>query len=172
MKYLRLFESFEDIDKICREYGITKYAINPDGSINVNNFIWISNCNLTKLPIKFSKSLGFYCENNKLKTLEGSPVEVNGNFFCGDNKLTSFEFAPKIIRGTLDCCNNNIKTFEHFPNFIKNHFFCDNNLIFDVWSLFYDDSKIELLNDFDIFRDEDKDISSIFIDRLNDFLEM
>ncbi len=33
-----------------------------------------------------------------------------------------------------------------------------------------DDGKIELLNDFDIFRDEDTDIPAIFIDRLNDFL--
>ena len=32
------------------------------------------------------------------------------------------------------------------------------------------DEKIELLNDFDIFRDEDTDIPSIIMDRLNDFL--
>ncbi len=78
----------------------------------------------------------------------------------------------KIIRGTLDCCNNNIKTFEHFPNFIKHSFFCDNNPIFDVWSLFYDYSKIELLNDFDILETKIRIFPSIFIDRLNDFLEM
>ncbi len=96
MKYLKLFESFNkfEIDEICRNYNIELYTINPDGSINVNDFIWISNYNLTKLPIKFSKSLSFHCENNKLKTLEGSPVEVNGGFYCRDNYLTSFEFAP------------------------------------------------------------------------------
>ncbi len=47
-----------------------------------------------------------------------------------------------------------------------------NNPIWCVWILFEDCNKIELLNDFDIFRDEDTDIPAIFIDRLNDFLEM
>ncbi len=37
---------------------------------------------------------------------------------------------------------------------------------------FEDTNKIELLNDFDIFRDENTDKPVIFLDRLNDFLEM
>jgi hypothetical protein len=41
-----------------------------------------------------------------------------------------------------------------------------------VWILFLYCTKIELLNDFDIFRDENTDEPKIFIDRLNDFLEM
>ncbi len=40
----------------------------------------------------------------------------------------------------------------------------------DVWNLFEDWTKIELLNDFDIFRDEDTDKPAIIMDRLNDFL--
>mgnify|MGYP000489434140 CR=1 FL=1 len=35
MRYLRLFESFEDIDEICRKYIIRNYTINLDGSIDV-----------------------------------------------------------------------------------------------------------------------------------------
>ncbi len=46
------------------------------------------------------------------------------------------------------------------------------NPIYEIWNLFKDTSKIELLNDFDIFRSEDTDEPAIFIDRLNDFLEM
>ena len=30
MKYLKLFESFEDINEICRKYNITNYTINTD----------------------------------------------------------------------------------------------------------------------------------------------
>ncbi len=36
MKYLKLFESFEDIDKICKKYSIKNYTINTDGSIDVD----------------------------------------------------------------------------------------------------------------------------------------
>ena len=171
MKYLRLFESFEDIKEICEKYDIKDYTINPDGTIDVNSMVYLYNKKLTKLPLKFNKiGGGFYCYNNKLTTLEGSPVEVSGVFNCRFNKLISFEFAPKIIRGSFCCSWNNIKTFEYFPSFIKDNFWCDDNPIEEVCKLFEDWTKIELLNDFDVFRDEDTDIPSIFINRLNDFL--
>ena len=170
MKYLKLFESFEDIKEICKKYVIKDYIINPDGSIDANKVnLYLSG--LTKLPLKFNKVNGyFYCSNNELTSLEGSPVEVNGYFDCCNNEFTSFEFAPKIIRGDFYCECNNIKSFEYFPSFVKNDFICFSNPIFTVWILFEDWTKIELLNDFDIFRDEDTDIPAIFIDRLNDFL--
>ena len=171
MRYLKLFESFEDIDEICREYNISNYTINPDESIDVNNTVDLSNLVLTKLPLKFNKVNGdFSCGHNRLTSLEGSPIEINNSFWCNFNRLTSFEFAPKIIRGGFDCENNNIKTFEHFPSYIKYYFCCDDNPISYVWYLFEDLTKIELLNDFDIFRDEDTDKPAIFIERLNDFL--
>jgi anaerobic ribonucleoside-triphosphate reductase activating protein len=55
-------------------------------------------------------------------------------------------------------------------SFVKDYFWCDYNPIWVVWNLFRDTSKIELLNDFDIFRDEDTDEPAIIMDRLNDFL--
>ena len=175
MKYLRLFESFENIDEICRKYNIKNYTINPDGSIDVkyvkDDYVDLYNKGLTKLPIKFNKINGhFSCSYNELTSLEGSPIEINGSFYCDDNKLTSFEFAPKIIRRDFECRWNNIKTFEYFPSFIKDDFICNNNPIYEVWNLFLDISKIELLNDFDIFRDEDTDEPAIVMERLNDFL--
>ena len=175
MRYLKLFESFEDIDEICKKYGIVNYTINPDESIDVkcvnDYYVNLYDKGLTKLPLKFNKiDGGFYCYNNKLTTLEGSPIEVNGGFYCNDNKLTSFEYAPKIIRGDFGCEWNNIKSFEYFPSFIKRDFWCEYNPIYEVWILFMDDGKIELLNDFDIFRDEDTDKPAIIMDRLNDFL--
>ena len=171
MRYLKLFESFEDIDEICREYWIRNYTINPDKSIDVNGYVNLCNKKLTKLPLKFNKVNGFlYCHENKLTSLEGSPVEVNNDFYCYNNNLTSLKYAPKIIRGDFDCHTNNIKSFEYFPNFVKLDFYCGYNPIYEVWKLFNDTSKIELLNDFDIFRDEDTDEPSIVLDRLNDFL--
>ena len=171
MKYLKLFEGFEDIDEICRKYYIENYTINPDVSIDVNDTVNLFNKKLTKLPLKFNKVNGYFtCSGNKLTSLEGCPIEVNGYFSCDYNKLESFEFAPKIIRGDFDCSNNNIKTFEHFTSYIKIDFWCDDNPIYEVWDLFRDWTKIDLLNDFDIFRDEDTDTPGIIMERLNDFL--
>ena len=171
MRYLKLYESFEDIHEICKEHGIIDYTINPDGSIDVNYNVNLYFQGLTKLPLKFNKANnGFNCSINKLTSLEGSPIEVNAYFSCSNNKLKSFQFAPKIIRGHFDCQNNNIKSFEYFPSFVKNVFWCWGNPICEVWKLFEDTTKIELLNDFDIFRDEDTDEPAIVMDRLNDFL--
>ena len=171
MKYLKLFESFEDIDEICKKYGITDYNINTDGSIDVDVNVYLSNKKLAKLPLKFNKVNGYFnCSRNNLTSLEGSPVEVNNGFYCHKNELTSFEYAPKIIRGNFHCQWNNIKTFEHFPSYVKYDFYCHGNPIYEVWELFEDWTKIELLNDFDIFRDEDTDEPTIVMDRLNDFL--
>ncbi len=156
MKYLKLFESFENIDKICKKYKIENYTINPDGSIDSKGNIYLIDKKLDKLPLKFNKVNEFLCSNNKLTSLEGSPIEVNYDFHCNFNKLTSFKFAPKIIRGDFVCAYNNIKTFEYFPIYVKN-FNCFENPIWEVWHLFRDTTKIELLNDFDVFRDEDTD---------------
>jgi len=172
--YTELNEGFINnikIKIICKKYNIEKYTINPDGSIDVDGSIHLFNKNLTKLPLKFNKINGiFSCSYNKLTSLEGSPVEINGHFYCRDNKLTSFKGAPKIINGGFVCDNNKIKSFEYFPSFIEDDFVCWVNPIFEVWDLFQDTTKIELLNDFDIFRDEDTDTPAIIMDRLNDFL--
>jgi hypothetical protein len=177
MKYLRLFESFEgnefieDIEGICRKYGIIDYTINSDGSIDVDYIVDLENKKLTKLPIKFNKINGYFdCSSNELTSLEGSPKEVNTNFLCYNNNLESFEYTPRIIRGDFVCEWNYIKSFEYFPSFVKYRFNCLGNPIWYVWDIFRDKSKIELLNDFDIFRDEDTDKPAIVMDRLNDFL--
>ena len=175
MKYLKLFEGFDKskIDEICKKYSIENYTINKDGSIDVDGCVDLFDKKLTKLPLKFNKINGYFnCSWNDLTSLKGSPKEVNSSFSCYNNELTSFEFSPKIIRGVFNCQYNNIKSFEYFPSYIKDEFWCVVNPICEVWYLFEDTTKIELLNDFDIFRDEDTDEPSIFIERLNDFLEM
>ena len=39
MRYLKLFESFEDINEICKKYGIKDYIVNPDESIDVSEVV-------------------------------------------------------------------------------------------------------------------------------------
>ena len=173
MKYLRLYESFDEveIDEICRIHWIYDYTINPDGSIDVNKSVELSYYGLTKIPIQFNKvNDDFFCSYNNIKTFEGAPKEVNGVFCCDYNQLTSFKYAPKRINEDFSCISNNIITFEYFPSYVGGHFNCFGNPIFQVWNLFVDLTKIELLNDYDIFRDEDTKEPGIVMARLNDFL--
>jgi len=193
MRYLRLYESFEDIHGICKKYNIQNYKINSDESIDVDGCVSFWSRSLSELPLKFNKVYGWFdcssnrlsslegcpkevnadfsCSHNLLTSLEGGPKEVNADFSCSYNLLTSFEYVPRIIRGNFGCRNNNIKSFEYFPRHIGGDIFsCYTNPIYQVWRLFQDTTKIELLNDFDIFRDEDTEEPVIIMDRLNDFL--
>lgn len=110
MKHLRIYESFQSeakIKEICKKYGIENYTVNSDGLIDVNGGVDLRYLKLTKLPIKFGTVSGdFYCNSNKLTTLEGSPNHVGGDFYCADNKLTTLEGAPNHVGGNLDCTYN------------------------------------------------------------------
>ena len=67
MKYLKLFESFEDIHEICSKYYITNYTINEDGSIDVDGSVNFFNESLTELPLKLRNvGYNFDCGNNRL----------------------------------------------------------------------------------------------------------
>jgi len=160
MKYLKLFENFGDIDKLneswfkkpfikrkCEKYGIKNYTINVDGSIDVDGNVHLYQRGLTKLPLKF---------NN-----------VSGNFYCYYNKLTTLEGGPQSVGGHFDCNRNKILTFEGAPNHVGSYFYCNDNPIENIWNLFQDYSKVELLNDLDPIRGND-----ILMDRFNTFLSM
>ena len=75
--------------------------------------------------------------------------------------------SPKSVGGGFDCDNNKILTFEGAPNHVGGNFLCSNNPIINIWNLFKDYSKVELLNDLDPIRDGD-----ILMDRFNTFLSM
>jgi len=210
MKYLKLFENFEDIHKICKKYGIKNYTINNDGTIDVDGDVYLWRKGFTKLPLKFNHVSGdFSCHYNKLTTLEGGPQSVGGDFVCSYNKLTILEGGPKSVGGNFNCGRNNlttlegspnsidgcfscsanqlttlvgcpksvggdfncgrnkILTFESAPNHVGGYFYCGDSPIFNIWYLFQDYSKVELLNDLDPIRGKD-----ILMDRFNTFLGM
>jgi len=70
-------------------------------------------------------------------------------FIVDDNQLTSLEGSPTSVGGD---------------------FYCDDNPVYEVWKLFKDLDKIEILSDSDIFREIDGK-PGIILDRLNSFLE-
>lgn len=51
----------EDIDTICKKFGIKNYTINEDSTIDVDGNVDLRNKGLTKIPLKFGKVSGkFY----------------------------------------------------------------------------------------------------------------
>jgi hypothetical protein len=128
MNWVKLFEEYSSIDKICERYGIKNYTINPDGTVDVDGGVHLSGEGLKKLPLKFGKvSVSFYCDRNQLTTLEGAPKEVGGRFDCSYNQLTTLEGAPKVVGGYFDCSNNQLTTLEGSPKEVGGGFDCDYN---------------------------------------------
>jgi len=130
MKYLKLFENFNqsEIDEICRKYNIKNYTINPDGSIDVDGNVWLSDISLTELPLKFNKVYGsFDCSWNKLTNLEGCPNYVGDNFSCVANKLTSLIGCPNYVGGNFHCNGNKLTSLEGCPDEVRGNFRCGAN---------------------------------------------
>ena len=120
-----MIDKTKNIDSICRTYGITNYTICSDGSIDVDNDVDISNKNLTKLPLKFNIVSGFFfCFNNKLTTLEGSPKEISGGFYCQYNKLISLEGSPIKVGRNFSCNNNQLTSLKGSPKEVGMDFYC------------------------------------------------
>jgi hypothetical protein len=136
-----LFENFNEIHKICQEYGIRNYTINTDGTIDVDGGVDLSFRELTKLPLKFRNVGGhFNCAANNLTTLEGAPKLVSGYFNCSYNKLTTLVGAPQSVGGHFYCYNNPFAVIRKmFPN--DKEFFNANN----YWDFFAGGNKIRKL---------------------------
>ena len=104
------------------------WVINPDGSVDVDGDVDISNMNLVKIPIKFGKvSKSFNCSENYLTTLEGCPDEVSESFNCSHNNLTSLEFAPSYVGGGFSCERNHLTSLEGCPDSVGGNFWCGGN---------------------------------------------
>ena len=117
----------QEIHDICMKYNIKNYSINPDGSIDVDGNVYLSEMDLIELPLKFNKVSGYFnCSFNKLTSLKGSPKEVGTFFTCYGNKLIDLKYAPNRIGSWFDCSNNNLKNLVDSPT-SKNLFFCEGN---------------------------------------------
>jgi len=159
MKYLKLFESFKDIDSICDEYHIEDYTINSDGTVDVNGDVNLNGQirNKNNLPLKFGTVSGhftcsfnnlttlkgaptyvggmFLCNRNELVTLEGGPKYVIGSFGCTDNQLINLNGAPIEVDGNFECYSNKLVTLEGTPTHVGGRFDCHNNRLIDLEGL-------------------------------------
>lgn len=118
-----------EIDNICRSYGIEDYIINNNGSIDVYNSVYLSHLSLFKLPLEFNKVDGdFLCIGSGLVTLKGGPIEVTGDFCCSSNVLTSLEGAPVYVGADFNCSFNKLDSIKYAPKKVGGSFYCSGNL--------------------------------------------
>jgi hypothetical protein len=123
MKWIKTFESISETERLCNEYGIKNWTINGEGLVDVAGNVYLSDKELTKIPINFGRVNGsFSCGHNKLTNLEGSPREVGGYFHCNDNQLTKLQGAPDIVEGSFICSNNRLNTLEGAPDIVLGNF--------------------------------------------------
>ncbi len=143
MKNILTQDQKNNIDVICRKYGIVEYTINPDGSIDVNGDVQLTSQKLDKLPLNFNKVTGdltctannltsfegfptsvgggLYLSRNKLTSLEGCPTDIGEDFYVGFNQLTSLIGSPKVVQDFV-CTHNNLTSLEHCPNFTGSYY--------------------------------------------------
>ena len=119
----------DEIRKIFNEHFTYdgKITIDDNGFISCSDDVNLVS-KLSKLPVKFLKIDGsFYCRNNKLTTLEGSPTSINGTFYCSINQLKTLEGGPTSVGGSFDCYKNQLTTLEGGPTSVGGGFYCYSN---------------------------------------------
>ena len=137
MRYLRDYRLFESSDGLNDEQRrfLDKntsgtWSVNSKGLVDVEGSFWCPNQGLEDfLGIRFGKvSGGFYCRNNQLRTLEGSPRKVDGNFHCDRNQLRTLEVAPGKVGGNFYCHQNPLISLEGAPEVIEDVFWFKNTV--------------------------------------------
>ena len=99
-------DEFITVDHISRN-NYKKYV---GKKVNVRDYVDLSDLNLREIPITFGTVGGdFFCYNNSLISLNGSPTEVAGDFDCCNNKLTSLNGCPREVVGDFSCYANKKK---------------------------------------------------------------
>ncbi|HOB25692.1 MAG TPA: hypothetical protein PKG93_00895 [Bacilli bacterium] len=128
MKSYKRFIGDLQIKSFCKKYDIKNYTINSDGSIDVNDDVYLSCKKLTELPLRFRNVTGhFWVYTNQLTSLQGCPTSVSKDFYCSENKLTSLKGSPQSVGDCFYCSDNKLTSLEGCPKIVGSHFYCDYN---------------------------------------------
>jgi hypothetical protein len=132
MKYLKLFESHNELESRLEFYRVKNYIINKDGSIDVNGDVDLTNDLVSDpvlIPFNFNHVNGFFdCSDNELISLKGSPKIVGGDFTCSDNRLSSLVGGPKEVGGNFCCDYNKLTNLKWAPKVGGTSFVSNNPL--------------------------------------------
>lgn len=107
-----MFKTKYEIKNWLKSHSIDNYVIHDDLSVTVNGDVYLKDCNIDKLPLKFRETGYFDISFNRLETLKGVPDKVNGDFDCGANKLTSLDFFPSYVSQDAYVIYNKIKKID------------------------------------------------------------
>jgi len=118
MEFVNHYTSFSYDGEPTWEYDDSSGVFNIDGDFKCHDE------RLTDFQgVRFGKVGGnFYCYDNRIKSLDGSPQEVDGDFWCSSNKLTSLAGGPEKVGGTFDCSDNPLISLEGAPKEIGEYF--------------------------------------------------
>jgi hypothetical protein len=151
-------ESKEDIDSICKKFGIRNYTINEDSTVDVDWDVNLYDKGLTKIPLKFGEVSGYFsCGDNQLISLEGSPLSVGGYFNCISNQLKSLEGSPLSVGGGFYCSYNKLKSLDGISGRISGGIYCYSNQLRDVKGV-----KDGWLGEFSVYRNPVHEIFKLF----------
>lgn len=121
-------QTLMNIQKICLEYQIENFSINPDGSVDVDGNVDLSSRNLTIMPVRFRRIMGnFNIQNNRLTKLFGAPVAVGGNFNCFNNKLKDLKDSPKWVGGDFYAYRNKLISLVGSPDEVVGNYCISGN---------------------------------------------
>jgi hypothetical protein len=133
-EYNQLFENQQELSQEQIEWldrcAMGRWTLNPQtGLVDVEG---IFNCYYQRLTdfkgVRFGVvTESFYCNNNDLTSLEGTPQQVGGGFYCNNNDLTSLGGAPQQVEGSFDCANNQLTSLMGAPQQVEGTFDCANN---------------------------------------------
>lgn len=118
------------VQEFCEENNIFSYTIDEEGLINTRFGVFLSHKGLEKLPFKFGTVIGgFNINNNNLTSMEGFPKKIiNGSLAASDNKITSLKGCPVEIDGDLHVSNNDLTDLEFFPEKVRCVYLGNNKL--------------------------------------------
>ncbi len=120
-KYGWVVDALTDVDLGSRRLKTIPVKFNI-----VDGYFDVSNNQLTCLDFSPIKVKNFFCDENRITSLEGVPRHIKGSFNCGENKLTSLDYGPKRVDGEYFCYDNKIKSLKGIPRKIGG-LNCENN---------------------------------------------
>jgi hypothetical protein len=138
MRHVKLFEAFstqslteEQIEWLDRCTSGSWKLNQSTGIIDVDGNFNCYQQDLTDFKgVRFGHVNGcFYCDRNRLTSLEGAPQTVNESFYCYNNDLTSLEGAPQTVNWDFYCDNNQITSLVGAPQTVNGNFYCNGNLL-------------------------------------------
>ena len=108
--------------------NLTDCVIYDDLSVDVQENVNLSNCNISEIPIQFATIDGYFdISDNQLQNLKNSPKVVLGNFFCNNNQLTSLSGSPEYIKGSFECRDNRLNNLLGITQKIGGRVDCRSN---------------------------------------------